>query len=47
MFPFILRDVVLWFGAFGMKILHFLSVAILGGVWGMTSSDFCYVAMPP
>ena len=37
----------LWFGAFGMKVLHFLCVAFLGGVWGMTPSDFCCVAMPP
>ena len=39
-----------WFcglGPFGMKYLIFLSLAIFWGVWGMTSSDFCCVAMPP
>ena len=41
-----LRDVVLWFGTFGMKILDFLSVAILWELWRMTSSVFCCVAMP-
>ena len=33
-----LRDVVLWFGAFGMKVLDVLSVGIFGG--GGASSDF-------
>ena len=41
-----LRDVVLWFEAFGIKILDFLSVAFFGGVWGMTSSDFRYAGIP-
>ena len=35
----------MWFcGLVGMKILDSISVAILGGVWGVTSSDFCRVA---
>ena len=37
-----------WFCGLGPKVLwdetrDFLSAAILGGVWGMTSCDFCCV----
>ena len=38
---------VLWFAAFGMKSIDYISVAILVGVSGMASSDFCCVTMPP
>ena len=37
-----LRDVILWFGASGMKMF-----AISGGVWGMTSSDFLLCCHAP
>ena len=43
-----LRDVVLWFGAFGMKFPHFLRrLPFWEEFWEMTSSDFCCFAMPP
>ena len=46
-----LRNIFLWFGAFGMKTLDSLSLSNLshfgGETWGMTSSDSCYVPMPP
>ena len=41
-----MRSFVVW-SLWDENFVDFLSVAIWGVVWGMMSSDFCCVAMPP